>query len=172
MVNLELAKKYCCEDISKIENYEQAAASPETWDCHHRAEILPCGNFSSEDLKFFDLYYSRLASELVFLTKSDHHRLHAINMTKKWKNLLSKNAKLNGMIGKHHTENTKKKMSESHKGLPSPNKGDHFSHKNSTKKKKSESHKGKVWANNGVLTRQFPPDEIPPGWHKGRKLSL
>ena len=38
-------KKYCKDNISKIENYEKAIASKITWHCHHMAEILPCGIF-------------------------------------------------------------------------------------------------------------------------------
>ena len=69
-------KKYCKDDISKIENCEKAIASKITWHCHHRAEILPCGIFSRNDLKKFDLYYNRPANELIFLLPKDHIKLH------------------------------------------------------------------------------------------------
>lgn len=33
-------KKYCCEDISLIENYEKAVNDKtQTWCCHHKLEI-------------------------------------------------------------------------------------------------------------------------------------
>ena len=33
-------KRYCCEDISLIENYEKAIADiTQIWVCHHRFEI-------------------------------------------------------------------------------------------------------------------------------------
>ena len=77
MINEKYAKKYCCEDISNIENYELAINDQtQTWDCHHRGEVLPCGRFSPNDLKKFGLYLNRPASELIFLTKAEHTRLH------------------------------------------------------------------------------------------------
>lgn len=40
MINYDQAKRYCAEDISKIENFEDAALdTTETWDIHHRREI-------------------------------------------------------------------------------------------------------------------------------------
>jgi hypothetical protein len=52
MININLAKKYCADDIALIENYSAAAADPsQTWDIHHRGEILPCGNYSVATLK-------------------------------------------------------------------------------------------------------------------------
>lgn len=70
------AKKYCY-DYTKIENYDKAISDKdETWDCHHRSEILPCGNFSRDTLKKYGLYYNRQAEELIFLTHSEHTKLH------------------------------------------------------------------------------------------------
>lgn len=46
-----------------------------------------------------------------------------------------------GWVGVHHTEEAKRKMSESKKGMPSSRKGCHLS--DETKRKLSESHKGK-----------------------------
>lgn len=78
MINEYCVKAYCSEDISLIENYALAIVdNTQTWDCHHRGEILPCGRFSQDDLKKFGLYYKRPASELIFLTHSEHRRLHA-----------------------------------------------------------------------------------------------
>ena len=77
MINEIYSKKYCCEDPSLIENYDLAIAdTTQMWDCHHRSEILSCGRFSVSDLKNFGLYYNRPASELIFLTRSEHRRLH------------------------------------------------------------------------------------------------
>lgn len=70
-------KKYCCEDISLIENYTQAIADDtQTWECHHRGEVLPCGRFNIEDLDKFGLYWKRPAAELIFLTRAEHTSLH------------------------------------------------------------------------------------------------
>lgn len=82
MIHEQNSNAFCVEDISKIENYEQAINDKtQTWDCHHRAEILPCGRFSAEVLKKFGLYYHRPADELIFLIRSDHIRLHNTGKT-------------------------------------------------------------------------------------------
>lgn len=37
-------ERYCCEDISKIENYEEAVAdTTQMWHCHHRLELVKTG---------------------------------------------------------------------------------------------------------------------------------
>lgn len=107
MINLDNARKYCREDISLIENYEQASKDLlETWHLHHRKE----SEYSMKELKDLGLYHKRPASELVFLTKSQHHSLHN--------------------KGKHHSEEARRKMSETRKGIP-----------------KSEEHKKKISIN-------------------------
>lgn len=103
MINEGYAKKYCCEDISKIENYELAINDKtQTLDCHHKAEILPCGRFTTNDLMKFNLYWNRPANELIFLTHKEHLRLH------------KKGLKPN--LGKKWSEEHKRKISESMKG--------------------------------------------------------
>lgn len=63
MISKNQTRKYCCEDISKIENYDKAVNDKtQKWDCHHRAEILPCGMFSTSDLKRNGLYWNVPAS--------------------------------------------------------------------------------------------------------------
>lgn len=98
-------KKYCCEDLSLIENYQEAVNSPEKWDCHHRLEIDL--NKRAIELMELGLYWNRPASELVFMTHKDHCALHA------------------GIIhkGKIVLEESKRKMSESMKGRTAWNKG-------------------------------------------------
>ena len=77
MINEYYATKFCCDDISLIENYELAINdTTQMCECHHRGEVLPCGRFSRADLKKFGLYYKRPASELIFLTPTAHRRLH------------------------------------------------------------------------------------------------
>lgn len=147
--------EYCCEDVSKIENYEQAKNSLSLWDCHHRAEILPCGKFSREDLKKFGLYYNRPACELILLSKVEHSKLH------------SKDYQLenNPHFGCHHSENTKQKIREKRLGMKLPkkwcdnisksklgkatwNKGKHLTQKQRSKISKAIS--GTHWYNNGI----------------------
>lgn len=65
---------FCKDDMSLIENYEEAINSEEKYDCHHRLETEL--NMSVKELKEKDLYYNRPASELIFLTHSEHAKLH------------------------------------------------------------------------------------------------
>lgn len=47
MISLNTAKKYCKDDISKIENYEQAINDKENiWECHHRLQLTLEGEFA------------------------------------------------------------------------------------------------------------------------------
>ena len=102
MINEYCAKSYCCEDLSLIENYELAINdTTQTWDCHHRGEVLPCGRFSQDDLKKFGLYYKRPAAELIFLTPTTHRLLH-----------------LKGVPRGPLSEANKKAISEAKKGIP------------------------------------------------------
>lgn len=75
----ENAKQYCKDDISKIENYELAIADTEhMWDCHHRLELTLDGEHAHtpKELKRLGMYYNRPYFELIFLTKSEHNKLH------------------------------------------------------------------------------------------------
>ena len=93
MINERNAKKYCKDDISLIENYEQAVNDQiNKWVIHHRRETI----YSMEGLKEIGEYYNRPAIELIFMLKEEHTKLHH--------------------IGKHNSEKTKKRMSESHIG--------------------------------------------------------
>ena len=75
---------YCCEDIRNIENYDAAVDDKsQKWVCHHRNEITL--GLSSEQLIRKHLYYERPASELIFLTSSEHIRLHNLNLTEERK---------------------------------------------------------------------------------------
>ena len=117
MICEKTAKTFCCEDLSLIENYDKAIADmTQTWHCHHRGEILPCGIFSPNDLKKFGLYFNRPASELIFLTKAEHTRLH-----------------FKGVPRGPFSEDHKKALSEAHKGIP---------RSEATKKAMSKAHLG------------------------------
>lgn len=89
---IEQAQKYCKDDIKEIEGYNKAITSDKRYCCHHKNGI----NVSQKELIEKGLYYNRPASELIFLSISEHIRLHN--------------------KGKHYTEETKKKMSNSLKG--------------------------------------------------------
>ena len=152
MINFRKVKRFCNEDISLIENYDKAISdSNQTWHCHHRREL----ETSRKQLIENNEYYNRPASELIFLTKSEHMSLHH--------------------KGKQLTEETKHKMSESNKGK---NKGKTPWNKGKTTwmkgKHLSEEHKLKIgeyskmshWFNNGIA--EVFVKECPEGFVKGR----
>ena len=99
--------KYCCEDISKIENYELAKKDDfKGWVIHHRLELVETGaavDSAKRVLIYQGLYYNRPASELIYLTKSDHQKLH-------------RTGKPGPNRGKHFSEEHKRKILESKKG--------------------------------------------------------
>jgi hypothetical protein len=143
MIHEYNVKKYCCEDISKIENYEKAMNdATQVWDCHHKMELIETGavvDCSRQDLVDWGIYYNRPADELIFLAHGEHQILH-------------KKGKL------HHSEEIKKKISEAHKGKSTTWKGRYHSEESKrkmseawdyskhftaeTRKKMSEAHKG------------------------------
>ena len=172
MIYLKNVKKFCKDDISLIESYDKAIADKtQVWQCHHRRETI----FSKSDLIEIGEYYNRPACELIFLTKSEHMRLHHLGKhhseeTRKKMSEANKGennprfGKPSAFKGKHHSAETRKKMSESNKGKNHPFFGKHHSEK--TRRKLSKASIGKHWYNNGVvsvLTR-----ECPDGFVKGR----
>ena len=83
MINEKKAKRYCSEDISLIEHYHEAIADEERmWDVHHRRECDENGRtlFTSKQLTDMGLYFKRPASELIFVTRSMHWKLHREQM--------------------------------------------------------------------------------------------
>ena len=95
MINEKMAKLYCSEDISLIENYQQAISDEErTWDIHHRRESDSEGKtlFTKKQLKEMNLYFKRPASELIFVTRAMHSKLHR----EKMRNGGKKNGAING----------------------------------------------------------------------------
>lgn len=99
MINFRSVKRMCCEDPAKIENYEKAAADcAKTWHLHHRLEVQGTFYNSKSLLIKLGLYWKRPASELVFLTPSEHTKLHNYS------------GERNGMYGKRHSDETKTKM--------------------------------------------------------------
>ena len=120
-------KSCYCRQPELIENYSKAIAdNSEIWACHHRLETHNSNgerrlvDILGTELIALDLYYDRPPEELIFLTQSEHMRLHRIG-------------KPGAMKDKHHSDETKRKMSESHKGKPKSE--EH-------KRKLSEAHKG------------------------------
>ncbi len=137
-----MKKIFCCEDISKIENYNLALKDEfKSWVIHHRLEThdsdgnLRMVQLSREELIALDMYYNRPASELIYLKRAEHNHIHQINggyrkgkefsektLAKLRGRKLSEETRLkmkkrtNGMLGKKHSEETRLKMSQAKKG--------------------------------------------------------
>ena len=122
--------------------------------------------------KGFDIHHidknklNNSLSNLVYLTKSEHTKIHVKNMSEETKQKMSESQKGNTCrLGTKHSEETKRKMSEAAKGRILSEE---------TKKKLSESHKGKtsnvkdrIWVNNGVIAKMVKCEEIPEGFKRG-----
>ena len=126
-------EKYC-KDYENIENYQKALADNfKGWDCHHRLETHTSDgerrevDITRKELVALDMYYNRPSDELIFMKHGEHSILH-------------NEGEKNSMDGKHHSEETKKKM--------------------------SEARKGKRWFNNGIIN--IRAKECPEGFVPGR----
>lgn len=154
MINEKCAKRFCCEDISLIENYDKAIADQtQTWHIHHRLETQTGKHIYAKKLVELGLYYNRPAAELIFLTKADHNKVHfALIRTK-------------GFLGHRHTEETKKKISLAGIGRPGHRMSDDV--KKKMKSKISNTLKGNCyWFNNGVVCVRAK--KCPEGFTPGR----
>lgn len=164
-------KKFCCENMSLIENYQLAKTNNfKGWVIHHRLETHTSdGERRLVELTRFELdalgmYYNRPASELIYLTRGQHNTIH------------KKDKPCVGNIGKHHSDETKEKMSKVDKSymqtdayrsaLRAGKAKSNYKMSDEHKKKVSESHKGFHWYNNGVV--QVLAKTCPPGYKKGR----
>ena len=107
MIDLKRVKRYCNDNISLIENYEDALNDKyQTWHCHHRLETD--ANMSQKELKANNLYFHRPASELIFLLPCDHRHLHTISE----RNVnYKKTGEDHPAYGKKHSEEARKKQS-------------------------------------------------------------
>lgn len=155
---------FCSEDVSLIENYNEAVAdTTQYWVIHHRAEThfsdgteRPYNAFISRDeLKALGLYYNRPAAELIFMTRADHQALHnkrlkgrrhteeskqkmreaSLNMSEETRQKMRESAKNRPPI----SEETRRKMSEAQMGRPGTWTGRH--HTEDQKRKTSEAMK-------------------------------
>ena len=158
MINELCAFDYCCEDISLIENYQETIDdTTQMWHCHHRLEE---NGYDSVTLRKMKRYYQVPASELIFLTPSEHRKIHS-----KIKGVWNKGKK--GC----YSDETIQKMSESHKGNTATL-GRHWALSKESKKNISEGvkksveagrKKPKSWKWNEEKRKNFIP------WNKGLK---
>lgn len=66
--------------VELIENYELAKANRfKGWDIHHRLELHPDGSirFTRKSLIELGLYYNRPAHELIWIDRTEHHKIHS-----------------------------------------------------------------------------------------------
>lgn len=111
MICKETVYSYCKDDVTQIENYEKAVNDDtQTWHCHHRLETDLC--LSSDELIKQGKYWKVPASELIFLTPSEHMRIHTIIYNSTINRHLGEK---NSMYDKNHTIESKQKMSETKK---------------------------------------------------------
>ena len=175
-------EKYC-KDYKNIENYDKALADNfKGWCCHHRLQTWTLDgdrrdvDISMEELKTLGMYYNRPASELIFLTAAEHKSLH--NEGNKY------------FLGKHHSEESKKKNSDAHRVKYAGEKNPMYGKKHSdetkkkmscswdydkhfteeTRKKIGAASKGKHWFTNGNENKFCY--ECPDGFVKGRLLNI
>lgn len=141
MISEKQAKKYCNEDPSLIENYWDAMNDEtQLWHCHHRLEMQPNGvKVSRNELLRSGMYYNRPTNELIFLTETEHRRIHRVGKALSEDTKRKISGALKGISpsnkGKHPSEETRRKLSEAKKGRKQSEE---------TKRKISESHKGKI----------------------------
>ena len=170
-----------CKDYENIENYEKAKADKFIgWHCHHRLETHNSDgerrlvDITPDELKALGMYYHRPASEFIFLSKGQHNSLHKKGNT--------------NTLGKHHSEETKKKMSLAKKGMYIGEKNPFYgkTHSEETRRRLSEAAKnmsketkkkicaaqigntnvrGTRWFNNGKINIRVK--ECPPGFVSG-----
>ena len=154
MITEYTVKKYCCEDLSLIENYDKAIADTiQHWECHHRRGTI----YSKSGLIEIDEYYNRPAIELIFMPSKEHKALHT---------------KLK-MTGYKHTKESREKMSIAHLGKKrGPHSEDH-------KRKLSEAHKGKKLSSdtrnkisNTLKGFKQSPDTVAKKYHKTAQYTL
>ena len=139
--------EHYCDSLENVENYETAKKDNfKGWNCHHRLETHTSDgerrlvDITVAELKALGMYWHRPAKELIFLTKAEHNKLH-----KKGNSY---------MLGKHHSAESKKKMSEAQKGKHIGN----------------TATKGMHWYNNGKINKLCY--ECPDGFFPGRRLLI
>ena len=118
MISERHVKKFCRDDLSLIKNYDLAIAdSKHIWHCHHINELT----FTREELIKMNMYYDRPASELIFLTKSEHSIIHRTICAgrKEWNTKISNSqkGKTSCWKGKILPIETKQKIAKSHIGM-------------------------------------------------------
>ena len=146
-------EKYC-KDYENIENYEAAKKDNFIgWECHHRRGA----NITQKELISLGQYYNISSDELVFLTTAKHNQLHHIGRhhTEESKKRIGAASK-----GRRHTEEARKKMSDAAKGKPKTKE-----HKKKIAEAARINSMGRHWYNNGKENKYCY--ECPEGFVPG-----
>ena len=124
--NFIKTRKTClCDNPELIENYEQAISDKyEIWICHHRDEVktLPSGIKvlrTRKELIENGRYYHCPPNELIFMTRSEHQKLHTKGK------VMDDNTKTsirNSISGVPKSKEHRKKLAKSHIGVSPANK--------------------------------------------------
>ena len=145
--NNKIWHKYCCEDLSKIENYDIMMSEPHNnreWCIHHRFEIIDGIEVETKkSLIENGLYYDRPANELIFMRTKEHNKMHS--------------------SGRTASEETKAKMRASWR-----KRGPMSAETKEKLRKANLGIKRGHWYNNGKESKIFNENEVPDGWLKGR----
>lgn len=152
------------EEQHLIENYELAKADNfKGWVLHHRLEFDLEGNgvHTPESLNRLGMYYNRPYFELIYLTRSEHNRIHRFN---KKASLETKNKQREARLGKSPwnkgispSQETKDKISNTLKGRKLSQE-----HRYNVSKALKDKYKGKVPKNLASLHKA----------RKGKKLVI
>lgn len=178
MICIRTINKFCCENISNIENYEKAINdNSQTWSCHHKLETHNSDgerrlvDITRNELIALGMYYHRPANELIFLTNSEHVSLHNKGKlrSEEAKKRISEAHKGNQPWnkGKPCSEETKKKISEANKGKKCPPRSDE--HRRKMSEFAEARNKGRHWFTNGKENKfcyECPDGFVPGQWRK------
>ena len=123
MIFLRNVKDFC-KNYTEIENYNKAIQDKENcWICHHKQGVY----MTTEELKEYGWYYDCPPECLIFVTKSEHNKLHKRHKNKKLtpeqRKRCAHKTKVQYWLGKKRGEEFSKKMSERNKGRIPWNKG-------------------------------------------------
>lgn len=163
MIAYYKVKKFCKDNISEIENYENAINDDQIWHCHHK--LGTDLNLTKQELIDKNLYYNRPANELIFLTQLEHRRIHT--------------------CGKPRSEETKRKLSVSHKGkIFSEEHIQHLHRHHTVLNRKPRNNEDKIkisntlknqhrhWMTNGIVSKCVPESDqqnyLDKGYYFGR----